>query len=110
MEKTAAMMKKANNNQTIEREQALRQYLKLENQKEQITLLISQLQNLDISRKNFFAGNISTSDQEVDYIKPLNSAVRRELNQAMMDQELLERDITSLKAKLKSLDSKLRGH
>lgn len=92
-----------------ERNKAISRCMNLEGKKEQVSLLIKQLQNLAAHRETNklsflqkdFAG-------QLDYLKPANSIITRELNKALKDEEQLSRDIKDLKSRIESLNKQVK--
>lgn len=92
-----------------ERNKAVSQYTSLENKKEQIGLLINQLQNLASIKQ---IGPLSFLDNDgttqLDYLRPANKIISAELARAIEDQENLTKDIKQLKDKIQILNQRIK--
>lgn len=94
-----------------EKNKAVHYCANLENKKEQMALLVKQLQNLALTRdSNFINSKKNDILEDFTYITPPNLVINRELSIALKDQERLDRDIKSLKNKIKILNNKLNKY
>jgi hypothetical protein len=102
-----------NNNDNLqriaaERDKALNRYAGLENRNQQFNLLIKQLENLSRYKVDSpFTMVSNDSSEEMEYLRPINRTISKELSYAIMDQESIKQDINSLRAKIDILNKKL---
>lgn len=94
---------------TFERNKAVNHCLNLESKREQLHLLIKQLQNLSYTREcNFLDTQNTNSIDQFDYINPANVIINKELSKALQEHQDINNDISSLKEKINVLNKKLK--
>lgn len=101
-------MNKDFDNISIERKRAVSHCINLQSQSEQLNLLIRQLENLAGSSNIGMVNNNDESPAEqLNYLRPENSIISRELSKAIKDQRDIHSDIRSLKDKINLLNKRL---
>lgn len=92
-----------------QKQKAINKCMTLQAKTEQIDLLIKQLQNLALVKdiNNSIDWLTNESSIELDYIRPASFIINRELTKAISDRDEINRNIDSLKDKIKLLNSKL---
>lgn len=101
-------MNKEFDNISLERKRAVSHCINLQSQSEQLNLLIKQLQNLAGNNNiNIIDSRDDSTTEPLNYLRPENSVISRELSKAIKDQRDLHNDIKNLKDKISFLNQKL---
>jgi septal ring factor EnvC (AmiA/AmiB activator) len=94
---------------TRERNKAVNQYSILQAKREQLHLLIKQLENLSFTRNTDLISQINQDlNNELDYLETTSHTIRNELSKAIKDKEEITYDLMYLQDKIDQLDRRCK--
>jgi septal ring factor EnvC (AmiA/AmiB activator) len=92
-----------------ERNKAVSQYTNLQAKKEQLHLLIGQLENLSGARCTNLLNWLNTElNNELDYFETTSKTIRNELQNAIKEREEITSDLNYLRDKIILLEKRLK--